>query len=141
MENSMPLQVNLEYGQFFNHGDKYHVSFDYSSEKQKQEMKKFFENILPTYGANGSFQKEGHEYIIPYFVDENGRQIYSSNVIGGTSIPEEFLANFIKRFIEVEKATIKVGNVSITGEIEDELLNTIVHSIGPKLEKSNSHNR
>ncbi len=136
MENKKPLQVNLEYGPFFNYGEMYHVSFDYSNDEQKNKMIEFFQGILPTYGMNGSRHVvEQKEAIMPYFVDENGQQIYPGNIYGGASIPEDLLIDFLKRFIEVDKANIKVGNVMITGKIEDELLSNVVESIGPKLNK------
>lgn len=135
MENKIPLKVNLEYGKYFNYGEKYHVSFDYSTEEQKHEIQTFFQSVLPTYGANGSRQKAGYEYIMPYYVDEKGQPISFGNTYGGTSIPEDILIDFLKRFIEVDKANVKVGNVVITGKINDELLNDIVQSIGPKLNR------
>lgn len=136
MENKKPLQVNLEYGPFFNYGEMYHVSFVYSNDEQKNKMIEFFQDVLPTYGMNGRRHVvEGKEAIIPYFIDENGQQIYSGNICGGTSIPEDLLIDFLKRFIEVDEANVQAGNVIITGKIEDELLSNIVESIGPKLNK------
>ena len=71
MENKKPLQVNLEYGPFFDYGEMYHVSFDYSNDEQKNKMIEFFQEVLPIYGMNGSrYVVEGKEAIIPYFVDE-----------------------------------------------------------------------
>ena len=131
----MPLQVNLEYGPFFTYGEMYHVSFGYSSDEQKNKMIEFFQSILPTYGVNGSRVNDGKEAIMPYFVDENGRLIYPGSIYGGTSIPEDLLMDFIKRFIEIYNANVHVGNLIITGKIEDELLKNIIESISPKLDK------
>ncbi len=131
MKNTMPLIVNLQYGEYLNYGIRFHVSFVYSTEEQKQEIYTFFENIIPTYGANSG----RNDFIRPYLIDDNGQQTTVGNTVGGTNIPEDLLIFFLKRFIEVDKANVQVGNVMITGKIEDELLNAIVQSLGPKLNK------
>lgn len=125
----VPLQVTLEYGEFFNYGNHYQAMFDYSNESQIENMNDYFDSLISSYGVNSTNNlMNGKEALMPY-KDELGQRIV------GSSIPEYLLISVIKKLIEVDGANIKVGNITINGPIEDELLDTIVHSI--KKEKDN----
>lgn len=50
--------------------------------------------------------------------------------IGETSIPEDLLSEFIRRFVEVDGATVKVGNSQIKGQFDYEQFNEIVFNLG-----------
>ena len=52
--------------------------------------------------------------MMPYFVDEN-EQMTPENTgkIGGTSVPEDLLPEFIRRLVEVDGATVKIGDSQI----------------------------
>lgn len=133
MEKEMPLQVVLEYGKFFDYGEQYHVSFVYANEEQKQKMYDYISSLLPLYGMNGSMtNNDSRNALMPYFVNEKGEQVFPGNVIGGTRIPKELLGEFLRKFIEADHAIVKAGNVTINGKIDDDLINAIIDSLGPK---------
>ena len=126
------MQIGLKKGEYFNYGDRYFVEFNYRSKEQQDKMYELFEQVLVThYGSNSTRNIEGKNYIMSYFVDERG-QMTPNNTgrIGGTSIPEDLLTEFIHRFVEVDGATVKVGNEQIKGQFDYEQFNEIVSNIG-----------
>ena len=126
------MQIELKKGEYFNHGDRYFVEFNYGSKEQQDKMYELFEQVLVThYGSNSTRGNEGKDYIMPYFADERG-QMTPNNTgrIGGTSIPEDLLPEFIRRFVEVDGATVKVGNEQIKGQFDYEQFNEIVSNLG-----------
>ena len=134
MENieNKDLVVNLKKGEYLNHGDRYFVTFNYGSEEQQRKMYELFEKILlNSYGSNSQRFNEGKDYIIPYFVDEfEQRTSQNTGKIGGASIPEDLLAEFIRRFVEVDKATVNIGEQKINGKFDYDQFNEIIQSIG-----------
>ena len=138
MENieNKELLVNLKKGEYFNYGDRYFVTFNYGSEEQQRRMYELFENgLLNSYGSHSQRASEGKDYIMPYFIDEFG-QVTPQNTgkIGGTSIPEDLLPEFIRRFIEVDKAIVNIGEQKMSEKFDYDQFNGFVESMG-----SNKH--
>lgn len=137
------LLVELTYGEYFPEygitGEHYIANFIYSNEEQMAKMNYFMKNVLPTYGMNGSLHlDENRPAIMPYKVDDNGKFNPMGNIIGGTTIPEYCLDGFIKGFMAETDAIIKVGNIEVKGQIDDELLHTIIRSCNKNLQKNAS---
>ena len=131
MVSSLELNIELKKGEYFNYGNRYFVEFNYGNKEQQDKMYELFEQVLVThYGSNSTRGKEGKDYIMPYFVDERG-QVTQNNTrkIGGTSIPEDLLPEFIRRFVEVDGATVKVGNGQIKGQFDYGQFNEIVSNL------------
>ena len=84
------FKAELKRGEYFTYGEKYYIEFKYNDEVEEKKVFELFESIInPVYSVFSSRAKEGFEYIMPYL----GR---NNNVIGGTSIPEDVLIDFIK---------------------------------------------
>ena len=133
MVQKLGLQIDLQKGEYFNYGDRYFVTFNYGSEEQQRKMYELFEKgLLNSYGSHSQRADEGKDYIMPYFVDEFEQMTpQNTGKIGGTSIPEDLLPEFIRRFVEVEKATVNIGEQKISGKFDYDQFNEIVQSIGP----------
>ena len=109
------MNVDLRKGEYFNYGDRYFVKFNYGSKEQQDKIYKLFEEgLIGSYGSNSARANEGKDYMMPYFVDEN-EQMTPENTgkIGGTSVPEDLLPEFIRRLVEVDGATVKIGDSQI----------------------------
>lgn len=103
---------------------------DGNKEQQDKIYKLFEEALLGSYGSNSARANEGKDYMMPYFVDEN-EQMTPENTgkIGGTNVPEDLLPEFIRRLVEVDGATVKIGDSQIKGNFDynqfDENLSSI----------------
>ena len=126
------MQVILEKGPYFNYGDRFYVDFKYDNNEEAIKMRNNFEEgLIPAYGANSSRAKEGKDYLMPYLVDENGNgTINEEGRIGRTNIPEDLLPEFIKRFVEYDKATVKIGTEEIKENFDKEQFDEMVSKIG-----------
>ena len=95
-------------------------------------MYKLFENeLLNSYGSNSQRVNEGKDYIMPYFVDEFGRMTpQNTGKIGGTNIPEDLLPEFIRRFIEVDKAIVNIGEQNISEKFDYDQFDKMIQSMG-----------
>lgn len=126
------MQVILKKGPYFNYGDRFYVDFKYDNNEEAIKMRNSFEEgLIPAYGANSSRAKEGKDYLMPYLVDENGNgTINKEGRIGRTNIPEDLLPEFIKRFVEYDKATVKIGTEEIKEEFDKEQFDEMVSKIG-----------
>lgn len=126
------MQVILKKGPYFNYGDRFYVDFKYDNNEEAIKMRNSFEEgLIPAYGANSSRAKEGKDYLMPYLVDENGNgTINKEGRIGRTNIPEDLLLEFIKRFVEYDKATVKIGTEEIKEEFDKEQFDEMVSKIG-----------
>ena len=114
------MNIELKKGEYFTYGDRYFIEFEYGTKEQQAKMYELFEDVLIThYGSNSNRSREGKDYIMPYFSDEKG-QMTPNNTgrIGGTSIPADLLPEFIRRFVEVDGATVKIGNEQIKGKFD-----------------------
>ena len=131
MVSGLDLQIEVKKGKFFNYGDKYYIEFNYANEDQQRKIYELFDKgLIPSYGSNSSRAKEGKEYIMPYLADENGNMTTTNTGrIGGVSIPKELLPAFIKRFMELEGATVKVGNKKISGKFNDQEFEEMLSSL------------
>ena len=136
MVQKLRLQIDLQKGEYFNYGDRYFVTFNYGSEEQQRKMYELFENgLLNSYGSHSQRADEGKDYIMPYFVNEFGQVTpQDTGKIGGTSIPEDLLPEFIRRFIEVDKAVVNIGEQKISEKFDYNQFNRFVESMG-----SNKH--
>jgi hypothetical protein len=112
----MIMKANLSYGNYFNYGKHYQIKFDYSNDEERQYMFNIFENgLIPATGSHSSRAKEKQEYIMPYIADNDGNMTTANTgVIGGTSIPEDLLPQFIQRFIEMDNCPVVVNGTTIT---------------------------
>ena len=126
------MQVTLKKGPYFNYGDRFYVDFKYDNNEEAIKMRNNFEEgLIPAYGANSSRAKEGKDYLMPYLVDENGNgTINEEGRIGRTNIPEDLLPEFIKRFVEYDKATVKIGTEEIKENFDKEQFDEMVSKIG-----------
>ena len=126
------MQVILKKGPYFNYGDRFYVDFKYDNNEEAIKMRNSFEEgLIPAYGANSSRAKEGKDYLMPYLVDENGNgTINKEGRIGRTNIPEDLLPEFIKRFVEYDKATVKIGTEEIKENFDKEQFDEMVSKIG-----------
>lgn len=126
------MQVILKKGPYFNYGDRFYVDFKYDNNEEAIKMRNNFEEgLIPAYGANSSRAKEGKDYLMPYLVDENGNgTINEEGRIGRTNIPEDLLPEFIKRFVEYDKATVKIGTEEIKENFDKEQFDEMVSKIG-----------
>ncbi len=109
---SIELQAELKMGPYFGHGDLYYVEFTYGSREQQDRMYDVFNTqLIPTQGSNSYRAQQGKEYIMPYLVDEKGNMSpENTGIVGGTSIPADLLSEFVRRFVEVDGAVVRVGN-------------------------------
>ena len=79
------------------------------------------------YGRLSIRANEGKDYIMPYFVDENGKfTTRDTGIIGGTSISDDLLAEYIGRFVEVDGVIVKVGDEKIEGKFDYEQFGDII---------------
>lgn len=127
------MQVILKKGPYFNYGDRFYVDFKYDNNEEAIKMRNNFEeDLIPTYGANSSRVTEEKDYLMPYLVDENGNFTTDENaqIVGGTNIPEDLLPEFMKRFVEEDKATVKIGTEEIKEEFDKEQFDEMVSKIG-----------
>lgn len=86
--NDLSLDAELKYGEYFTYGEKYYIEFKYNDEVEEKKVFELFESVLLP--AFGSFSSRGEQHlpiIMPY--------LSKKNVIGGTSIPEDILIEFI----------------------------------------------
>lgn len=129
--SGLDLHIELKKGKYFSYGDRYYIEFNYGSEEQQRKIYDLFENgLIPSYGSNSSWAKDGKEYIMPYLADENGNMTtHNTGRIGGVSIPKELLPAFLKRFMELEAATIKVGNEEMKGKFDEQEFEKMVSKL------------
>lgn len=122
------MQVELKKGQYFEYGDRYFVEFQYGSKEQQDQMFELFEKgLIPSYGSHSTRSQEGKDYIMPYMVDENGNMtLENTGRIGGTSIPEDLLPEFIRRFVEADGAVVKIGDRQIKGQFDYDQFDGII---------------
>lgn len=125
------MRVELKKGQYFDYGDQYFVEFKYDNKEQQDKIFEVFEKgLIPSYGSNSTRSQEGKDYIMPYLVDEeNNVTTENTGKIGGTSVPEDLLPEFIRRFVEFDDATVKVGNEEIKGQFDYNQFNDIISNI------------
>jgi hypothetical protein len=127
-EENVDLNINLKKDNYFDHGNRYFVEFNYANNEQQNDMYNYFKNgLLVSCGANSSRAKAGQDFLMPYFIDDNHDIVsYDTGIIGGSSIPEDLLAGIIKKFVEVDNATINIGNEQIKYKFDyDEFLQII----------------
>lgn len=126
------MEVEVKYGKYFEYGDKYFVEFNYENKEQQNKMYEAFEKgLIPSYGSLSRRSDQGKDYIMPYFVDEDGKMTTkTTGIIGGTSIPEDLLPEFIKRFVEFDGAIIKVGDEEIKGNFDYDQFYEMIANIG-----------
>ena len=126
------MEIKVKKGNYFEYGNSYFVEFTYESQEQQDSMFELFENaLIPSYGSHSLRSQEGKDYIMPYFADEQGRMTTeNTGRIGGTSIPEDLLPEFIRRFVEVDGATVKVGDEVIKGTFDYDQFNEMVTKMG-----------
>ena len=131
------MQIELKKDQYFQHGDRYFVEFKYSSKEQQDKVYELFESsLIPSYGSQSMRSQEGKDYIMPYLADEQGKMTTANTGrIGGTSIPEDLLPEFIRRFVEVDGATVKIGDEEIKGSFDYDQFEKITS----KLNNQNNH--
>jgi hypothetical protein len=117
MEGGKKMEIELKKGEYFKHGERYFVTFSYDSKEEQYKMYRLFEDaLIPCYGVNSSRALQGKDPIIPYLASDDGRMtVRNTGKVGGTSIPDDLLKDFICRFVDVDKASVKV----VIGEIKD----------------------
>ncbi len=106
------MKIILKHGKFFEHGVHYFVEFNYENKEEQTRMYDVFNTqLIPTQGSNSYRAQQGKEYIMPYLVDEKGNMSpENTGIVGGTSIPADLLSEFVRRFVEVDGAVVRVGN-------------------------------
>ncbi len=126
------MEIEVKNGKYFEYGDRYFVEFKYGNKEQQDKMFEVFEKgLIPSYGSHSSRSQQGKDYIMPYLADEQGRMTTeNTGRIGGTNIPEDLLPEFIRRFVEVDGATVKVGDEVIKGTFDYDRFNEIVTNMG-----------
>ncbi len=122
------FEVELHQDEYFEYGEHYYVEFHYTNEEQKRKIFELFEKkLLPAYGAHSDRFDQKLEYIMPYLVDDEGNfTVDETNTIGGTSIPEDLLDEFMKIFIEEEDATLIVGDEQMSESFDEERFHTMI---------------
>lgn len=125
------MQIELKKEQYFHYGNRYFVEFKYGSKEQQDKIYELFETaLIPSYGSQSMRSQEGKDYIMPYLADEQGSMTTeNTRRIGGTSIPEDLLAEFIRRFVEVDGATVRVGDEQIKGNFDYEQFDEVVSKL------------
>ena len=125
------MQIELKKDQYFQHGNRYFVEFKYGSKEQQNKIYELFETaLIPSYGFHSMRGQEGKDYIMPYLADEQGNMTTANTGrIGGTSIPEDLLPEFIRRFVEVDGATVIIGDEQIKGSFDYEQFGEIVSKL------------
>lgn len=150
--NEKNIQAELKKGEYFNYGQRYFATFKYNSDEQKKKIYEVFEDALvPSYGINSHRSREGKAYIMPYFADEEGNmRTENTGIIGGTSIPEDLLPEFIRRFVEVDKMAVKIGDKEMRGQFDYDkfeeykgrlLENLSIEELETLLQKTNDDNQ
>jgi hypothetical protein len=127
MENNKFI-IELKQGDYFDYGQHYFVEFKYGDAEQQAKMYELFTNtLIPYYGSKSQRAKNGEEYIMPYFATKDGAFTQNNTgIIGGTSIPEGLLPEFIRRFVEVDKAVVKIGEQQIENNFDYDEFNTMI---------------
>ena len=125
------MEIELKKDQYFEYGDQYFVEFKYENKEQRDKMFEVFEkSLIPSYGPHSYRSQQGKDYIMPYLADEQGRMTTeNTGIIGGTSIPEDLLPEFIRRFVEADEATVKIGDEEIKGKFDYEQFNEMISNI------------
>ena len=122
------MEIEVKKGNYFEYGDRYYVEFKYGNKEQQDKMFEVFENgLIPSYGSLSLRSQQGEDYIMPYLVDDQGNKTAeNTGIVGGTSIPEDLLPEFIRRFVELDGATVKVGDEVIKGTFDYDQFDDIV---------------
>lgn len=122
------MEVEVKNEKYFEYGDRYFVEFKYENKEQQDKMYEVFEKeLIPSYGSLSRRSEEGKDYIMPYFADEEGRMTpKNTGKVGGTSIPEDLLPEFIRRFVELDGATVKVGDEEIKENFDYDRFNEMI---------------
>lgn len=115
-----PIQAEIETDKE-RKGKYYDVKFRYNSEAQVIRLADVFDKeLIPNYGINSyRVNKDGKDCIAPYWAGAKETEFGRAGEICGiekVSIPKELVADFIKRFIEVDGMVVKVGNEEIKGD-------------------------
>ena len=134
MEGEKKMEIELKKGEYFNYGERYFVTFGYGSKEEQNKMYKLFEDsLIPCYGSNSSRALEGKDYIMPYFALDDGRmKVRNTGKIGGTSIPDDLLNDFICRFVDIDKASVKVVSGEIKDKFDEKKFNDLLSSLDTK---------
>ena len=121
-EKDDSLEVEFYHDEYFKHGKLYYVEFHYTNDAQKQKIFELFENkLIPLYGSHSERADQQLGYIMPYLVDNQGEfTVEDSGIVGGTSIPEDLLDDFMKIFIEDVDATLIVGDEQMSGSFDED---------------------
>lgn len=83
------VSAELKRGQYFTYGEKYYIEFKYNDELEEKKVFELFESVLlPAFGSYSSRADQRLPIIMPYL----GR---NNNTIGGTSIPDDILKDFL----------------------------------------------
>ena len=124
------LVLNLE--KYFNYGDRYFVTFNYDSLEQQRKMYELFvKGLLNSYGSHSTRASAGKDYIMPYFVDEfEWMTPRDTGKISGTSMPEDLLPEFIRRFVEVDNAVVNIGEQKMSEKFDYDQFGEMIQSIG-----------
>lgn len=130
------IKAELQKGQYFDYGEQYFLNFIYDSKEQADRVYFIFENsLLPYYGVNSYRSiEERTDYLMPFFVDENGNfTTDNTGIIGGTSIPEELLPDFIRRFVELDGMTIVYGDKEMKGSFDSDRFAAMISGVKLKV--------
>ena len=105
------------------------LRFKYETKEQEERINKAIEDCLIGYGATSTRAKEGKSYIMPYFENEEGEMTARrTGRIGGVGIPEDLVEDFVKRFVELDRCKIKVGNETIKDKCPEDIKRKVLFS-------------
>lgn len=136
MSNDSRIKAFLKRDEYFKYGQQYYIEFQYeNSEEQQRIYEVFTHDLIPAVGSKSPRFKSGKEFIMPYLVDENGNMTAeNSEVVGGTSIPEDLLPEFIRRLVEYDGITLICGNKIIDGAFDEKEFQEMVGTLGIRAE-------
>ena len=126
------LKAELRKGDYFGYGEYYYLVFKYANKEQEEKIFELFEQeLIPTYGSHSSRVDHPNGYIMPYLADEEG-EITPENTgrVGGTSIPEDILPEFLQR-LEDAGVVITIENP----ELEEEINNILAEAEEAKVKE------
>lgn len=123
------IKAELQKGQYFDFGEQYFLTFSYDSKEDADRVYFIFENsLLPYYGINSyRSMEERKDFLMPFFVGKDGDfTTDNTGIVGGTSIPEELLPDFIKRFVELDGMTVVYGDSEIKGNFDSSRFTSMI---------------
>lgn len=110
--------------------DRYFLEFQYDNiEEQKAVYRVFKNGLIPCYGSKSNIFNKYQNFVVPYYINEIGEYTkLNTGIIGGANMSSLLLSELVRRFLDVDAATVMIGDYQMT-EFDQDILNKLISQL------------